>query len=100
MSQETPISAAIVDFVVTVDRRSYEDEILDLAKRCLVDWVGVSVGGTVEALAPVIRGAAVAIPSQGKARVLLLELFLITNLLLLCSLSKAYLINKICNLFS
>ncbi|MBO42761.1 MAG: 2-methylcitrate dehydratase [Rhodospirillaceae bacterium] len=71
MSQETPISAAIVDFVVTVDRRSYEDEILDLAKRCLVDWVGVSVGGTVEALDPVIRGAAVAIPSQGKARVLM-----------------------------
>ena len=71
MSQETPISAAVTDFVVTTDSRIYEDEILDLAKRCLVDWIGVSIGGTVEALDPVIRGAAIAIPSQGKARVLM-----------------------------
>ena len=54
MSQETPISAAVTDFVVTTDSRIYEDEMLDLAKRCLVDWIGVSIGGTVEALDPVI----------------------------------------------
>ena len=47
MSQETLISAAVTDFVVTTDSRIYEDEILDLAKRCLVDWIGVSIGGTV-----------------------------------------------------
>jgi len=71
MSQETPIGAAVTEFVMAAGSRSYEDEIVDLAKRCLVDWIGVSIGGTVEALDPVIRSAALAIPSQGKSRILM-----------------------------
>jgi 2-methylcitrate dehydratase PrpD len=71
MSQTTPIGDAVAGFVSEAATRSYDAEIIDLAKRCLVDWAGVSIGGTVEALDPVIRTAAAAIPSDGKARMFL-----------------------------
>lgn len=73
MTDATPIGDAVTDFITEAGSRSYEDDIIDAAKRCLVDWAGVSIGGTLEALDPVIRGAAAAIPSDGKARILIGE---------------------------
>ncbi|HAA92924.1 MAG: 2-methylcitrate dehydratase [Rhodospirillaceae bacterium] len=73
MVETTPISDAVTTFIIEAESRTYDDRAIDHAKRCLVDWAGVSIGGTLEALDPVIRGAAAAIPSDGKARILIGE---------------------------
>ena len=68
--QET-VGNTAARFVAEASDRSYADEIVDAAKMCLVDWVGVALGAYHEPAAGVLRRVVEAWHAQGEARILL-----------------------------
>ena len=71
MSEEMPISAATAQFIAEAQSRTYDDDIIDRAKRCLVDWTGVSIGAHDQPLADVMPNAADVLGSSGRSPVVM-----------------------------
>ncbi|MCC6533388.1 MAG: MmgE/PrpD family protein [Burkholderiales bacterium] len=71
MSEPTPIGDAAARFIAATPRRQHAPEVLDAAKMCLVDWLGVALGAAREPAALAVRRAAEKWRSQGSAHILL-----------------------------
>ena len=68
--QET-VGNAAARFVAEASDRSYAAEIVDAAKMCLIDWVGVALGAYHEPAVGVLHRTLAAWRSKGEARILL-----------------------------
>ena len=71
MNNETPISTATAQFIAEAQTRTYDDEIVDLAKRCLVDWTGVAIGAQDQPLAEVMPNASDVLGAAGRSPVIM-----------------------------
>ncbi len=71
MQKQTPIGEAAAEFVARTRERKHAPEVLDAAKMCLVDWMGVALGAVNEPAAHAVRGVARRWDSGGRARILL-----------------------------
>jgi 2-methylcitrate dehydratase PrpD len=70
-STTTPIGDAAARFIAQTPQRQHAPEVLDAAKMCLVDWLGVALGAENEPAAQAVRRAAGKWASTGKAHMLL-----------------------------
>ncbi len=72
-TSENGNGARAAQFVVGMAERNLDQhpELLDAAKKCLVDWVGVALGAHTEDAAKAVRKVVEAWGSQGNARLLL-----------------------------
>ena len=70
-AQANPIGRTAARFIAAAPERTYAPEVLDIAKRCLVDWMGVTIGGHGEPLAPMILRLAASWDTGGRARIVL-----------------------------
>ena len=64
-------SRAIAQFVAGNASRTPPDEVLDAARKCLVDWVGVCTGAHAEKAAHAVRGVVNGWAQQGRSTLLL-----------------------------
>ncbi len=71
MSDATPIGTATAQFIADAQSRTYSDNIIDLAKRCLVDWTGVGIGAHDQEVVNSISHAGDVMGSTGKSPVIL-----------------------------
>ncbi len=58
------------DFAATLHARPLPDDVIDAAKKCLVDWVGVAVGARTEPAAIAVREVVAGWRASGRAPVL------------------------------
>ncbi len=70
-AHETPNAEAVGRFIASAKRQNYPAEILDAARMCLVDTVGVAVGARDEPAGQVARRVAGNWGSRGNAQVIL-----------------------------
>ncbi len=70
MQQATPIGDAAARFIAGTATRKHAPEVLEAAKMCLVDWMGVALGGVNEPPAVAVRKAAMAWGTRGRAHIL------------------------------
>jgi 2-methylcitrate dehydratase PrpD len=61
------------DFIAATGTRRHSPDVIDLAKRCLVDWMGVAIGASSEPVSRTVIDTALAWGAQGDARILLGE---------------------------
>jgi len=66
-----PIREAVTRYVAGAARREIPADVLDLARMCLVDWMGVALGAHAEPAAAAVRQVAARWRGQGGARLLL-----------------------------
>jgi 2-methylcitrate dehydratase PrpD len=71
LSEDGPISTATAQFIAEAQTRTYDDDIIDRAKRCLVDWTGVGIGAHDQPLADVMPNAAAVLGSTGRSPVIM-----------------------------
>lgn len=71
MAQLASIGVAAATFIAATPGRKHAPEVLDAARMCLVDWVGVAVGAAGEPAAQAVRRAAARWDTGGRAHVLL-----------------------------
>jgi 2-methylcitrate dehydratase PrpD len=64
-----PVAAKVAAFVEGAPRRNHPAEVVDAAKKCLADWLGVALGACDEPAACAVR-ASIALMGQGDALVL------------------------------
>ena len=69
--EETPISTATARFIAEAQTRTYDDDIIDRAKRCLVDWTGVAIGAHDQPLADVMPHAADVLGATGRSPIIM-----------------------------
>jgi len=69
--QTTAIGDAAARFIALAPQRRFAPEIMDMAKMCLVDFVGVALGARHEPAAEAVRRAALGWGSQGGAHIFL-----------------------------
>lgn len=66
-----PIGDAASDFIARTRERTHAPEVLDAAKMCLVDWLGVALGAVNEPAAQSVRRLAQKWNTGGRAHILL-----------------------------
>jgi 2-methylcitrate dehydratase PrpD len=66
-----PIGTATAQFIATARQRRLPPEVVDQAKMCLVDWMGVALGAHAEGAAVTVRRLADSWGASGKAQLLL-----------------------------
>ena len=71
MKTENPIGDAAAKFIAATPTRSHAPEVLEAAKMCLVDWMGVALGAVNEPAAQAARRVAARWNTGGRARILL-----------------------------
>ncbi len=71
MTQHTPIGDAAATFIAATPMRKHAPEVLDAAKMCLVDWVGVALGAAKEPAARAARRVAAKWNTGGRAHIML-----------------------------
>ena len=71
MTQHTPIGDAAATFIAATPARKHAPEVLDAAKMCLVDWVGVALGARNEPAAQAARRVAEKWNTGGRAHIVL-----------------------------
>jgi 2-methylcitrate dehydratase PrpD len=71
MTKPASNTRTIAAFVADIGQRELPPEVLDTARLCLADWVGVSLGAVGETAAHVVRATAEQWHSSGRATVLL-----------------------------
>jgi 2-methylcitrate dehydratase PrpD len=72
--REIPIvsnTSTIADYVAGADSRTLPIEVLDKARLCLADWLGVAIGGRQEAAAVVVHAVASRWASHGRSTLLI-----------------------------
>jgi 2-methylcitrate dehydratase PrpD len=67
----TPIGTATAQFIATARQRHLPPQVVDQAKMCLVDWMGVALGAHAEGAAVTVRRLAASWGASGKAQLLL-----------------------------
>ncbi len=70
-STPTPIGTTTAQFIATTKQRPLPPDVLDQAKMCLVDWMGVALGAHTEGAAVTTRRMADAWGASGKAQILM-----------------------------
>lgn len=65
-----PIGDAAADFIARANERNYSPDVVDMAKRCLVDWMGHAVGAVEQPVSQAVRQTAVSWGAEGHARML------------------------------
>jgi len=65
-----PIGEAAADFIAAADTRTYSLDVIDLAKRCLVDWMGVAVGAVDQLVSHAIRETVISLGAEGRSQIL------------------------------
>lgn len=70
MQQATPIGDAAARFIAGAATRKYAPEVLDVAKMCLVDWMGTALGAVEDAPAVAVRKVVMSWGSRGRAQIL------------------------------
>ena len=71
MSTSNPNTRRFAEFLVSMRRREIPPEVLDRARLCLADWVGVALGAKDEAAAHVVCDTTKAWRAAGRSTVLL-----------------------------
>jgi 2-methylcitrate dehydratase PrpD len=71
VSEAYPNSAATVRFIATTFQRHVPSEVIEQAKMCLVDWLGVALGAQHEGAAVTVRRLVDAWAASGEAQLLL-----------------------------
>ncbi|MBT5108140.1 MAG: MmgE/PrpD family protein [Rhodospirillaceae bacterium] len=61
------------DFIAATGTRRHAPDVIDQAKRCLVDWMGVAIGASGEPVSRTVVQSALAWGATGKARILIGE---------------------------
>ena len=64
-------SRVIADYVASARSRDLPPEVIDAARLCLADWVGVAIGAAGEAAAQIVRKTALGWQSAGRSTLLL-----------------------------
>ena len=64
-----PIGETAADFISAAGARTYAPDVIDMAKRCLVDWIGVAVGAVDQPVSRAIRETAVSWGADGRSRI-------------------------------
>ena len=67
---DNPIGETAADFISSAGSRTYTPDVIDMAKRCLVDWIGVAVGAVDQPVSRAIRETAVSWGADGRSRIL------------------------------
>jgi 2-methylcitrate dehydratase PrpD len=70
MTQNT-IGERAAEFIAAAPQRRHSEAVLDCAKMCLVDWIGVAIGAVNEPAAQAVRRVAERWQSAGRAHILL-----------------------------
>ena len=70
---DNPIGETAADFISTAGSRTYTPDVIDMAKRCLVDWIGVAVGAVDQPVSRAIRETAVSWGADGRSHIRLLK---------------------------
>ncbi|MBI4082869.1 MAG: MmgE/PrpD family protein [Candidatus Lambdaproteobacteria bacterium] len=70
-SQSHLVGPLAAHFIAAAPRRQYSDDVLDRAKMCLVDWMGVALGAHEEGAATTARKVAESWATEGRAQILL-----------------------------
>ncbi len=65
-----PIGDAAAAFIADAGTRPYSPDVIDMAKRCLVDWMGVAVGAVDQPVSRAVRGTVAAWGAGGVSRML------------------------------
>lgn len=65
-----PIGNAAADFIAAASERTYSPDVIDMAKRCLVDWIGVAVGAADQPVSRAVRQTASAWGAAGVSSML------------------------------
>lgn len=71
MAEQTPIGDAATHFIAATATRRHTTEVLEAAKMCLVDWVGVALGAVNEPAARAARRVAEKWHTGGRAHIVL-----------------------------
>ena len=71
MAIDNPNTRRFAEFIVTMRRREIPADVLEAARLCLADWMGVALGARDETAAHVIHETSSAWSSAGRATVLL-----------------------------
>lgn len=69
-AQALPVATKVASFVAGARHRNHPPEIIDAAKKCLADWLGVALGACEE---PVARAVVAATASAGKGDAILVS---------------------------
>ena len=65
-----PIGEAAADFIAAANTRTYSLDVIDLAKRCLVDWMCVAVGAVDQPVSHAIRETVISWGAEGRSQIL------------------------------
>jgi 2-methylcitrate dehydratase PrpD len=65
-----PVGARMAAFIADSPGRHYDPAVVDMAKRCLVDWMGVAIGAHREPVSIIVNQTALAWRARGRARIL------------------------------
>ncbi len=65
-----PIGNAAADFIAAAGTRTYAPDVIDMAKRCLVDWMGVAIGAVDQPVSKAVRQTAASWGADGVSRML------------------------------
>ncbi len=65
-----PIGDSAASFIAAATTRTYSPEIIDMAKRCLVDWMGVAIGAVDQPVSRAVRETVDSWGAVGKAQIL------------------------------
>ena len=69
MATNNPNTRAFAEFIVSMRRREIPAEVLDTARLCLADWVGVALGAKDEPAAHVVHATGNTWQSAGRSTV-------------------------------
>ena len=72
MPSQTHVNGdATARFIATIKQRAMPPEVIEQAKMCLVDWLGVALGARTEGAAVTVRRMAEAWKASGQAQILM-----------------------------
>ena len=57
-TETNPVGARMAAFIADTPGRHYDPDVVDMAKRCLVDWIGVAIGAHREPVSSIVAVSA------------------------------------------
>jgi 2-methylcitrate dehydratase PrpD len=65
-----PVGDKAAAFIAAAKDRTYSSDVIDMAKRCLVDWMGVAIGAVDQPVSRSVRETVLAWRAEGTAQIL------------------------------